>query len=230
MIKNSGVTGFKPQSGFTLIEIAIVLVIVGLLIGGVLQGQQLIENSRVRNAISDINGVSAAINGYRDRFGRTPGDDGPLAVLQARGGNWAQITLASTAPNGVLAATAAQTFAPTLEANAFWQHLRASGFIPGDPAAVGAAALRSNAFGGLVGVSSADIYQTNGAGTGLAGIKVCLNGVPGNAAASIDRQMDDGRPGTGRMRASIGGAPVAAALPAGDAYAGASTYTVCSEN
>jgi prepilin-type N-terminal cleavage/methylation domain-containing protein len=50
-------SGRKAQSGFTLVEIAIVLVIIGLLLGGVLKGQELIENGRVKNAANDMNGI-----------------------------------------------------------------------------------------------------------------------------------------------------------------------------
>ncbi len=74
----------RAQSGFTLVEIAIVLVIIGLLLGGVLKGQELIENGRVKNAAADMNGISAAYNSYLDRYRRLPGDDGPnLAALTA---------------------------------------------------------------------------------------------------------------------------------------------------
>ena len=83
----------RAQSGFTLVEIAIVLVIIGLLLGGVLKGQELIENGRVKSAAADMNGISAAYNSYLDRYRRLPGDDGPtLAVLTARGGSWTTIT------------------------------------------------------------------------------------------------------------------------------------------
>ncbi len=62
------------NSGFTLIEMAIVLVIVGLLIGGVLAGQQLIQSARVRNLISQQDGVKAAFFGFQDRYRALPGD------------------------------------------------------------------------------------------------------------------------------------------------------------
>ena len=62
------------QRGFTLIEIAIVLVIIGLLLGGVLKGQELITSARVRNLISAQDGVKAAFFGFQDRFRAYPGD------------------------------------------------------------------------------------------------------------------------------------------------------------
>ena len=49
----------RKQAGFTLIEIAIVLVIIGLLLGGVLKGQELITSARVRNLISQQDGIKA---------------------------------------------------------------------------------------------------------------------------------------------------------------------------
>ena len=64
----------RRQTGFTLIEIAIVLVIIGLLLGGVLKGQELITSARVRNLISQQDGVKAAYFGFLDRFRALPGD------------------------------------------------------------------------------------------------------------------------------------------------------------
>tara|TARA_R110002072_G_scaffold301164_3_gene480352 strand:- start:148934 stop:149668 length:735 start_codon:yes stop_codon:yes gene_type:complete len=210
----------KAQSGFTLIEIAIVLVIIGLLIGGVLQGQQLIENSRVRAAVNDFKGVPAAAYSYQDRYGRYPGDDGPLATLQARGGQWANITAASTAPNGILDGAIAATFTPTVEVLGFWQHLRASGFIPGNPATIGAAALPQNPFGGLIGVNSS-LIQGMPAGS----VKLCMNNVPGSAASAMDIQLDDGIPNSGTFRGNDAAIPNAAALAT--PYDQDTLYTVC---
>ena len=63
------------QAGFTLVEIAIVLVIIGLLLGGILKGQEMIIQAKVKNSITDFSGVSAAYYGYQDRYRAIPGDD-----------------------------------------------------------------------------------------------------------------------------------------------------------
>ena len=56
------------QGGFTLVEIAIVLVIIGLLLGGVLKGQELINSAKVKNMVNDFRTASALLYGYQDRF------------------------------------------------------------------------------------------------------------------------------------------------------------------
>src|SRR5437763_9708790 len=63
------------QRGFTLVEIAIVLVIIGLLLGGILKGQEMITQAKIKNAIADYSGISAAYHGYVDRYKKVPGDD-----------------------------------------------------------------------------------------------------------------------------------------------------------
>lgn len=209
----------RAQSGFTLIEIAIVLVIIGLLLGGVLQGQQLIENSRVRAAVNDIKGVPAAAYSYMDRYSRFPGDDGPtLVALTGRGGAWTTVTSFGN-QNGTLDGLIAATFVPTVELLGFWQHMRASGFIPGNPATIGAAALPQNPFGGLIGINSS-LIQGMPAGTN----KLCLNNVPGSAAIALDGQLDDGVPNAGSFRANQTALPTVAADTAYDENI---VYTVC---
>ena len=64
----------RNQQGFTLIEIAIVLVIIGLLLGGILKGQELITSARVRSLISQQDGIKAAFYGFQDRYRALPGD------------------------------------------------------------------------------------------------------------------------------------------------------------
>src|SRR5574340_953451 len=86
----------QRQSGFTLIEIAIVLVIIGLLLGGILKGQELITQGRIRNVSNDFQSVTAAINLYQDRYRALPGDDVGAAARWA-----APVATASGDGNGV---------------------------------------------------------------------------------------------------------------------------------
>jgi prepilin-type N-terminal cleavage/methylation domain-containing protein len=65
----------RRQQGFTLVEMAIVLVIIGLLLGGILKGQELITSARVRNIADQNSGVQAgAYYGFIDRYRQVPGD------------------------------------------------------------------------------------------------------------------------------------------------------------
>ncbi|PCJ40947.1 MAG: prepilin-type cleavage/methylation domain-containing protein [SAR86 cluster bacterium] len=227
MKKLSTIKGGKTQGGFTLIEIAIVLVIIGLLLGGVLQGQQLIENSRIRNAVNSFNGIAAATFSYQDRYGRLPGDDSAgntalPATIQARGSSWGAVTQGDS--NGVVAALLANTFTglATGESGDFFQHLRAAGFIAGDPALAGALALPQNAFGGLIGITSDSM------GGGLTGLKICMGSVNGSAAIALDTQLDDGSGLTGRFRSTLGDANIApASTVLAAAYSEDNIYTIC---
>ena len=65
----------RTQTGFTLVEIAIVLVIIGLLLGGILKGQEMITQARIKNVVNDFNGITAAYFAYQDRYRQIPGDD-----------------------------------------------------------------------------------------------------------------------------------------------------------
>ena len=67
------------QHGFTLVEIAIVLVIIGLLLGGVLKGQEMINSAKVKNLANDFRTIPLFIYGYQDKFKRLPGDDPAVA-------------------------------------------------------------------------------------------------------------------------------------------------------
>ena len=64
----------KNQFGFTLIEMSIVMVIIGLIIGGVLVGRDLISASAVRAQISQIEKYNSAVNTFRGKYGYLPGD------------------------------------------------------------------------------------------------------------------------------------------------------------
>jgi prepilin-type N-terminal cleavage/methylation domain-containing protein len=213
--------GMQKQAGFTLIEIAIVLVIIGLLVGGVLQGQSLIENARVKQAVKDFNGTAAAMFGYQDRYGAIPGDEGPAATINARGAAW---NGTAGGNNGILTVSLNNTFRGQDENDNFWRQLKAAGFLSGNPADAGDLSLPTNGWGGRMGITTAIM------GNGLAGTKVCMSEVPGSAAIGLDTQMDDGNGATGRVRATLGVAgantpPTNAALAA--AYNEDQVYSVC---
>lgn len=213
------------QSGFTLVEIAIVLVIIGLLLGGVLKGQELIENGRVKSAAADMNGITAAYNSYLDRYRKLPGDDGgnpPTSPLTARGAAWATMALGDN--SGVVNVTAAQAFTGLGEGATFFRHLRAAGFITGNPADLAVNALPVNAWGGRVGVVATTAVQNRP----VARLLVCLGNVPGKSAAALDVQLDDGISNGGSFRATAGANNVAPGAAAAT-YSEDLTYTVCRE-
>ncbi|WP_374348259.1 prepilin-type N-terminal cleavage/methylation domain-containing protein [Chitinimonas sp.] len=215
-------THMGKQQGFTLIEIAIVLVIIGLLLGGVLKGQEMIENAKAKNAVTDFNGVVAAVNAYRDRYRQLPGDDGPTATLTARGTAWTGLT-GNANPNGVIATAATNPFAAGANETLWaWQHLRASGLITGNATTAGVAALPKNAFGGQTGIGSGYF--------GLPGsVVVCMNNVPGKAAGAIDTQLDDGNPTTGSIISLGTNANLPTAVPTGANAPAVSTTAVYNE-
>ena len=62
------------QRGFTLVELAIVMTIIGLLIGGILKGQELMQNARITATVSQVKSYSAAVTTFKDMYQATPGD------------------------------------------------------------------------------------------------------------------------------------------------------------
>jgi prepilin-type N-terminal cleavage/methylation domain-containing protein len=208
------------QSGFSLIEMSIVLVIVGVLLGGILKGQSMIEASRIKSTLNDINALSSAYYAYEDRYHQLAGDDGSLTSLQARGGQWATVSLAGDL-NGVWDISAGNTFAGTGESGAFFQHLRAAGFMQGNVTETGVAALPRHAFGGLIGV-------TANAVTGMPTNSryVCLGSLTGSMARSIDIAKDDGVANTGNIRSTQGGNNTIPSTSA-TAYSDTENYTLC---
>lgn len=199
------------QSGFTLVEIAIVLVIIGLLLGGVLKGQELINQAKIKNIANDFNGITAAVYAYQDRYKRFPGDDNGAAA------RWSGATdgdgNAAVGPTSVNAASACAPNA-TGENCAFWNHLRRAGLIAGDS---NSAETPLNATGGFLHV------QTNA--LGLSGLVVCSTNLLGKIAGAIDAQFDDGKPNTGTVRA---GKDLNTQTPETNYVDdGATVYTVC---
>ncbi|MCA1977824.1 MAG: prepilin-type N-terminal cleavage/methylation domain-containing protein [Thiobacillus sp.] len=205
----------RHQSGFTLIEIAIVLVIIGLLLGGILKGQELINSARVKNLAADFRNVPVFIYGYQDKFRALPGDD-PAASTHLTGGTNA--TTPGTPGNGVIEGSWNST-TPTDESFLFWQHVRLAGLAPG-PTSVGAADYQPrNASGGVLGVQSAAPFTGITAST----YYVCSTGILGKFVKQLDTQLDNGDTASGAMMAGT-------SLPTAIATASindSTPYTVC---
>jgi prepilin-type N-terminal cleavage/methylation domain-containing protein len=211
------------QAGFTLVEIAIVLVIIGLLLGGILKGQEMITQARIKNVINDFNGITAAYASYQDRYRAMPGDD---AGAQAR---WTLGAPAapSTPGNGTVDGTYnAPTAAVEPESRLFWWHLRQAGFIPGATAPPAQAANQpTNALSGMIGAENG----TGVATMGLTALVICSANIPDKIAIAVDTQTDDQSSTTGSVRAMLQAASNPAIGAAGPAYAetGANQYLMC---
>lgn len=100
----------KKQGGFTLVEIAIVLVIVGLLLAGVLKGQELIENSRIKNLAKDLDSMTAVVRSYQDRYRGLPGDDLTATTHTQRG--WGATAFTAGDNSGLIGAGGAVIIFP----------------------------------------------------------------------------------------------------------------------
>ena len=81
--KSSGMSQLRNSKGFTLIEMAIVLVIIGIIIGAVVKGQDLVENAKSKQFASKLQAWQIALNTYYDRKGRYPGDDAKDGIIQS---------------------------------------------------------------------------------------------------------------------------------------------------
>ena len=193
-------------AGFTLIELAIVLVVIGLLLGGILKGQELIESARARNLISQLDSIKAAYFTFQDKYGALPGDY-PGALARS---NLSGIENDSIGGNsdGVVRDTP-----QARESLLVWVHLSHSNLISGHYRASGsqpdpASEWPRNPYGATLQLQ----YDAQFAGSG-GGARLNLktgSQVPARILAEIDRKIDDGRANSGQFRFSAydgGGGP-----------------------
>jgi len=230
----------RNQSGFTLIEIAIVLVIIGLLLSGILKGQELINSAKVKNIAADFKNIPVFIYGYQDKFRALPGDDATIGTANTHvaGASACSPSAAAkcTVGNGIIDG-AWNAHGVTDESYLFWQHVRLSGFAPGATAipgtpAIGDGYLPTNAVGGEIGIQSNANFNTittnaaGTAGTGMTGTYViCSQGILGKFVRQLDITLDDGNSDAGSMRA-LDPAAAGKSIIVGGIQEG-QTYTVC---
>ena len=212
----------NKQAGFTLIELAIVLVIIGLLLGGVLRGQELINSARVKNMTRDFQNVQVYIYGYQDRFRAVPGDDRDAVGHVAAPAN---ATTGGPLGNGQIGG-AWNSAIQTDESYLFWEQVRLAGLAPGSTAIGTPEYEPRNASNGRIGI------QSIGAGfntiTGMQGAyAVCSDLILGRDALQLDTTLDDGNTATGNVRVVATGVPGNALANAAINAAPAAQYTVC---
>jgi len=181
----------KKQSGFTLVEIAIVLVIIGLLLGGVLKGQEIINNARAKNIENEFSSIKAAIYTYQDRYRTFPGDD-------KKADRFTDIDDCSDSDlcgdsDGIIEGDYDST-TDNDESRLFWLHLRNASLIAG---ATTDQDQPNNVFGGLIGIST----TLNGAGVTISGVYIGFSNIPANIAVIIESRIDDGAPNAGSIQA-----------------------------
>jgi prepilin-type N-terminal cleavage/methylation domain-containing protein len=219
----------SQQSGFTLVEIAIVLVIIGLLLGGILKGQELINSAKVKNMAQDFKTVPLYIYGYQDRFRALPGDDGN--AINNVAGNPPNAAVANGNANGVIGGPWNSTTASD-ESVQFWLAVRLANFAQGPTdfsAAQLAASLPKNVDGGRIGITSNT--GTNTPVTGMTGsFAFCSSGILGKYAKQLDTTLDDGKTDAGSVRVIENQtlpqtSPLAA--KANNLVDDATSYTVC---
>ncbi len=176
----------KKKSAFTLVELSIVLIVIGLLTGAILKGQEIIRNAKLKRVMSDFSNVSTAIYTYEDRYDQLPGDDGSSVIATAlkHKGN----------EDGVISAE---------ESKMVLRHLRKAGILTGDASdATLNHALNGKMFvvqGALSGKASKTSQKSM---PHMAGTAVCFDNVKIEDAMLLDHQNDDGIFDKGTLQAS----------------------------
>jgi len=97
----------RSQRGFTLIELSIVLVIIGLLIGGILAAQSMISTAKINKLVRTFQQTEIAVTNFKTNYGGLPGDSNKMSPA---GDN-----------DGIVPATG--------EAVTFWKHLQDTGML-----------------------------------------------------------------------------------------------------
>lgn len=245
-------TALKPQAGFTLVELAIVMIIIGLLIGGVLKGQQLITNAQITATVAQIKAIDAATTSFRDQYAGMAGDITNANVRLANCTIAPCYTALVGDGDGKIdnGAAGGITFAavPANEQLQYWAQLAAAGLLTGLNAQAGntfwggmypASKINGGGFdigwnGG--GLTLNKLQDTTATAPAEAGHYLALHGTANaivggaaadsfltpNQAARIDTKVDDGQPNTGDILAA--GAAGAGAAGCASAVTTAAVY------
>lgn len=206
----------KSSKGFTLVELSIVLVIIGLIIGSVLVGQSLIRAAENRAIIEQITSFYAGVNTFRSRFNALPGDFAQATTYIGTvcpGG--AAASLVNGNGDGLITSAATPPTAISSEMSNFWCQLSAVSMIPGSYNGLSGGAitlganfpLLSTGRGGIIAYSFTDYNNYYLIGLASSSGTIATSGdLTPQGAYEIDNKMDDGIPGTGTVQARGAGA------------------------
>lgn len=201
----------SKKSAFSLIELSIVLIVIGLLIAGITGGASLIRNSELRSAIGEARNYSVAVNAFYTQFNALPGDfnvemysgdtvgdnDGRIEYSNAASAAegylvWKDLSSIGAIDSDITTHTAV-TSAPTLGTNYPASKINSAGW-----------AFDYNATTGVeqnVVVLTGPISAGTSANTLVNGTVVSSGAVTTADALSIDTKADDGVANNGRIRA-----------------------------
>lgn len=234
----------QKEQGFTLIELSVVIVIIGLLVGGILVGRDLIKNAELRATIAQIDKYNTAVQTFKLKFNAVPGD-----IRQSEASSFGLFALTSASPvgygdgNGLVEAGGTGVTSAQGETLVFWRHMFEAGFVDGSLGVNGNSVLQ--VANGIVTANvnnvaqslppsklspenSFIVYAANGlnyfsimpiGGITTAGAYTFNTiGLTPISAFSIDSKLDDGRPNTGAIIArsitAINTAPTASGTSA----------------
>jgi len=194
-------TTIEPrQRGFTLVEVAIALVIIALLIGGVLKGWQMVQSARVRTVISTTTSIQSAYFAFYDRYGHVAGDWNAVDAGNAIGGT----VNGGGDDNGRLDTPPGD---PWTESNAFWEQLAKAGFIRG--VYQGTPATEPTLDNDLTPLNVFQRPIIIGRTPDFEGASVPRRhvivgrGAPVGLLRELDTKLDDGKPDQGNVRATV---------------------------
>lgn len=194
------------QAGFSLVELAIAFMIIGLLVGGILKGQDLIENARLKSVLTQVNEYRLAMSTFIDRYDALPGDFSQASALIQEG-------LLDGNNSGTIEGPGLTSQGSNHEALSFWLHLAAANLIssPGKPCSEGNTKFGNGAPKAKIGGGFTIRYYPFEDMPGHWIVLGTENGSEGNApgltplqAMALDRRADDGNPLTGRIRVKDG--------------------------